>query len=112
MLNDQIGYLQSLLWKNDFCKVFFSTKRTDNPLLEEYYCYTLNLATNERRHHTYYTTPKGIVINFDTKYFEIKALENFKSATLIQLSNLEDEMDYLNYEGIKLPKLRHRYVIK
>ncbi len=114
--DEQLVFIRSLMWINDFEKLFFTDRRTDAVDKEEYYWFSYTIATDERKHHTYYMSNKGVYITYGTKIFRYKLLMgNLRDIgyTIIQMTDIEDTHTYVNYMGVEIPEKRNstRYII-
>lgn len=100
---DILKLMQSKLWYNDKYKLFFSTKHTNNP--HEFYCFFLDIVTGKRKHGKYRMHHEGIFVEFVGGKFSVKHLANMQVYDLfiIQLTNVENELDYFNWMGIPMP---------
>ena len=100
---ETLKLMQSLLWYNDIYQVFFSTHKTNNP--QEYYCFILDIKSGLRRHGYYRLTTDAMLVDlFDCRY-SVKHLVNMRiyDINMIQLTNVENELDYWNWCGVTIP---------
>ena len=64
-IQEQLLFLRSLIWINDFDKMVFTIRKTNNPDREEYYWFSFNIATGIRKHHIYYADDKAVYISYE-----------------------------------------------
>lgn len=96
--------MQSLLWYNDQYKVFFSTRHTNNP--QEYYWFMLDIATGKRTHGRYRLTTDDMLVQFLHSTYKVKELVTMRryDIVMIQTTNTENELDYINWLGVPIPQ--------
>ena len=115
--SEQLVFIRSFMWTNDFEKLFFTDRKTNAVDKEEYYWFSFTLSTGERRHHTYYINEKGVHIVYGSKIFRFKLLMgNLRNMgyTIIQMTDIEDNLTYVNYMGVDIPESRNNapYIIQ
>lgn len=95
--------MQTLLWYNDSYKLFFSTRHTNNP--QEYWFFILDIKTGQRKHGRYRLTTEDMIVEFFHSTYKVKHLVNMISydIIMIQTTNTENELDYMNWTGIPVP---------
>jgi len=103
---DLLRLLQSKLWYNDRYKLFFSQHHTNNP--QEYYCFFLDSVADERKHARYRLTTDGILVSFLKTEYEVKELATMRryEVVMIQLTDIKNELDYMNWLGIEIPVIK------
>lgn len=95
--------MQSLLWYNDQYKLFFSIRHTNN--LQEYYYFMLDIKSGKRIHGRYKLTTDDMIVHFPHSSYKVKDLANMRrwEITMIQTTNTENELDYINWVGVPIP---------
>ncbi len=101
--NELIKLMQTWLWCNDSYKVFFSTRQTGNP--DEYYFFMLDIKSGRRKHGKYWPAGKDVIVEFIHSTYTVKELMcmTIYDMAMIQTTNTENEMDYMNWLGVPIP---------
>ena len=95
--------LQLWVWYNDTYKLYFSKRKTNNP--NEYYWFMLDLQSGKRKHGKYKVLTEGIEAVFIKSTYYIKELAGMRKfdIILIQITNVENELDYTNWMAAEIP---------
>lgn len=97
-----IDNLQGLLWFNEQFRAVFTKHKTRNK--DEYYWFTKDVFTGIRQHRYYTIFEEAVIVQFEEKeYTVIELRTTYIKESVIQLVNIDDPTDIINFMGIDKP---------